>query len=144
MKILKDYQKIMIHKKNIAIIDMAFHKKTKSFNFLKRIFEDETVNVHYFYNDTLEWWLANKEYLNKNFDVYIYLQIIPQLPELQKLKGKNIVLVPMYDWISLNQYSLDYLKCFNIKILCFSNKLYNFVNWMWFDSLYIQYFLIKN
>lgn len=124
----------------IAIIDLSFHNKTKSFDFLKDIFSQGNT-VEYFFDKTLEWWNVQKWYLKKNYDSYIFLQVMPDFTDLLRIKNKHIVLVPMYDSISMHRYAWMQYTWFKIKILCFCKKLYDFLHREWFDCMYIQYFL---
>lgn len=123
-----------------AIIDLNFHKKTKSFDFIRNILEKQ-IDLEYFYDSTLEWWRLDKSFLEKNFDSYIYLQVLPDYFDLFKIRDKQVIFIPMYDGLIMNKFLWKWFKSFNIKIICFSKKVYNFYHNLWFDCLYVQYFL---
>jgi hypothetical protein len=76
--------------KNIAFIDLEFHKKTKSSIFFQEILKKH-FNVSLFYEN------ERKKYLNSNLDKYIFRQVIPDFLDLIKLKNKQIIFIPMYD-----------------------------------------------
>ena len=124
----------------MAVIDMGFHKKTKSFDFVKNILSD-TFEMDYFYDDSLEWGAIDTSYINKDYEFHLYLQVLPSFFDLYKIRNKKIIFVPMYDWVVLNPLAWQHYKWFNIKIICFSKKLYSFLKKEWFDCLYVQYFL---
>ncbi len=119
--------------KNIAFIDLKFHKKTKSSIFFQDIL-GEHFNVNLFYED------ERKKYIKESFAKYIFWQVIPDFLDLIKLKNKQIVFIPMYDGLALNKIVRERYKCFNIKIVCFCKKVYDFFAGMWFDCFYIQYY----
>ncbi len=123
----------------IAFIDLAFHKKTKSSDFFKELLLD--YEIDFYYDTSLEWGYSDKSYLKNQYNIYLYWQVVPSFKDLLKIKDKSIFLVPMYDWIILNKYFWEQYKWFNIKILCFSKKIYDFFSSEWFDCMYIQYFL---
>lgn len=120
--------------KNIAFIDLEFHKKTKSSIFFQEILKKH-FNVSLFYEN------ERKKYLNSNLDKYIFRQVIPDFLDLIKLKNKQIIFIPMYDWLALSKIAWERYKCFNIKIVCFCKKVYEFFTDMWFECFYIQYYL---
>ena len=73
-----------------AFIDLEFHKKTKSSIFFQEILKRH-FNLSLFYEN------ERKEYLNRNYDKYIFRQVIPDFLDLIKLKDKQIIIIPMYD-----------------------------------------------
>jgi len=119
---------------NIAFIDLEFHKKTKSSDFFQDILS-VYFKINVFYEN------ERKKYLNKNFDKYIFWQVIPDFLDLIKLKNKQIIFIPMYDGVVLHKIAWERYKCFNIKIVCFCKKVYEFFTDIWFECFYIQYYL---
>lgn len=120
--------------KKIAFIDLEFHKKTKSSIFFQDILK-KTYDIDFFNENEVSKCLKN------NYEKYIYWQVIPDFLDLIKIKDKQIIFIPMYDWLALNKIARERYKCFNIRIICFCKKVYNFFSRMWFDCFYIQYFL---
>ena len=104
---------------DIAFIDLKFHKKTKSSIFFQDILKKH-LKVSLFYED------ERRNYINGNFDKYIFWQVIPDFLDLIKLKNKQIIFIPMYDGLALNKIAWERYKCFNIKIVCFCKKVYDF------------------
>ena len=116
--------------KNLAFIDLEFHKKTKSSDFFKDILRKE-YEVDIFYEEFPKW----------DYDVYLYWQAKPSYFDLIKLKNKTIVFCPMYDDLPMIKILWKRFLSLNMKIICFSHKLYDFFNNLWFDCLYFQYFV---
>jgi hypothetical protein len=129
-------------KKKIAVIWMSFHKKTKSFDFLKNLLST-TWDIELFYDSSLEGWSTDKSYLKRKneFEYMIFLQVLPGFFDILKIKDKNIVFVPMYDSMWINKYAWLFYKPFNIKIICFCKKIYDLLTPEWFDCFNIQYYL---
>lgn len=120
--------------KKIAFIDLNFHKKTKSSIFFQDILSKH-FNLNVYYENERE------KYINDKFDKYIFWQVIPDFLDLIKIKNKEIILIPMYDSTPINKLAWERYKCFKIRIVCFCKKLYNFFSNIWFDCIYIQYFM---
>jgi len=79
---------------------------------------------------------------HKNYDIYVFWQILPPANQLSKIKGKKIIWVPLYDgkkgWASviLRKFTL---MGFDIKAVCFSEKLHKIIK-LFFPSKFIQFF----
>lgn len=116
--------------KKLAFIDLEFHKKTKSSDFFKDILK-EGYNVDIFY----------EEFPKLDYDVYLYWQAKPSYFDLIKLKNKTVIFCPMYDDLPMIKILWKRFLSLDLKIICFSHKLYDFFKGLWFDCLYIQYFV---
>ena len=114
----------------LAFIDLEFHKKTKSSDFFKDILK-EKYDVDVFYEEFPKW----------DYDVYLYWQAKPSYFDLIKLKNKTIIFCPMYDDTPLIKFFWKRFVNLDMKIICFSRKLYDFFKSMGFDCLYTQYYL---
>jgi len=105
--------------KKIALITHSFHKKTNSAPlYVKELFkEDENFKLDVFYND--EWGPKDKFNLFntviEGYDLVVVLQLI-SLNVLNKIKSKNIVFIPMFDY-SRNFSIPKWSEAFNLKIL---------------------------
>ena len=118
----------------IAFIDIEFHKKTKSSVFFQKILS-EYFDVDIFYEN------EKSRYINNNYKTLIFWQWIPDFLDLIKIRDKKIILIPMYDAMPLNRIAWNRYKKFNIKVVCFCKKVYDFFKENWFDCFYIQYYL---
>lgn len=135
-----------MHPKKVAVIDMLFHQKTKSFHFFLDLLYQKygTEHVDIFYDRTLEGGWQDFGYIEHkdNYDTFVFLQILPTPKTLYKLRGKNIVYVPMYDDFHAYRWFLAYLKTFHVKFISFSSYIHTFVHdTLWAESLYVQYYL---
>lgn len=134
----------MSHK--VAVIDMICHKKTKSFDFfLKLLYQqygEKNVDIFYDYSD--EWWPQELWYMHNKgaYKLFIFLEILPSAITLYKLRGKNIIYVPMYDLFHPYVLFLSYLKIFKVRVVSFSSRVHDFFySVLGMNSLYIQYYL---
>jgi len=125
-------------KPTMAFIDHSFHKKTLSGDFLR-----ELLSVHFEVADI--WnnsWSGGEEIdideINK-FDYVFYFQVISPLKILAKLKTK-IIWAPMYDGEKFNDLYWKNLANLPIKIICFSNKLYEHCKKYRVDAISVQYY----
>ena len=60
--------------------------------------------------------------------------------ELKKIKCNKIIWFPMFDGVSHIPFRYTYLQRINIKIICFSKKLYNLLKLSGLECYYFQYF----
>lgn len=125
----------------IALVDISFHKKTKSFDF----FRDFVKKKHEIVNFWDESWEGGTtinidDVNNGNFDLIIFLQILLRPTVIKKLNCKNIIWVPMYDVeVTRNIPVFGYLY-FNIKIVSFSQTLTCKLRKIGFDVINVQYY----
>lgn len=109
-------------KEKLVFVDHTFHIKSRSGDFLRKIFKQ-----HY---KIINIWVDKK----LNFDKKIYdheniffFQIFPPLSVLNKLKNKNLMWAPMYDSphhpIGFSKLLWKIVEYHNIKVLSFSKKL---------------------
>jgi len=126
--------------KKIAYIGHSFHQKTLSSQFFIRNLE-KNYNVDFYWTLPFKYKLDLYNFnLNQtDYHAVIMYQIIPSTTELEKLKCKNIVLVPMYD----NDLTITYAKWrqyYPYKFINFSKILYNKLNFLGVqNNLYTQY-----
>ena len=129
-----------IKKKRLTFVDIDFHKKTKSGNFLYEIFSKK------FYTNLLWVKSKNKKFIfdpvSKNLKENIFFfQYLPDLISLFKLRHKKIFWAPMYDDIKKKNYFFwSLLSFFNIKIVSFSRKVNQICNKHKLNFIYIKYF----
>ena len=108
--------------KKILFVDHAYHKKTKSSDFLRKILKEKFIVNDCWIDKSLEFKSDIFQYENIFFH-----QIFPPLKILRKLKNKNIIWSPMYD---SPLYPIGYswllwriIKFYNIKIISFSDAI---------------------
>jgi glycosyltransferase involved in cell wall biosynthesis len=83
-----------------------------------------------------------KELNKEDFDVILFFFALPPANYLRKLKCKNFVWVPMYDGtkgLILAKIKFLFYKFFNLKVLCFSKKMFYELK-PFFNCEYFQYF----
>lgn len=128
----------------IAFIDHSFHKKTQSSEFFINIINKNN-NVDCIWYDSCvgDNFININEINNGNYDLLIFWQIIAMPYQVQKIKCKNIIWIPMYDTEIIRPlYSLQtigYLN-FNIRIISFSKALANKMKKVGFKVLNLQYY----
>ena len=118
----------------IAFIDFKFHKKTWSSIFYQTILS-KYFDVDVFYENEKE------KYMNDNYKILMFCQVIPDFLDLIKIRDRKIILVPVYDSMTLSKLSRDRYKKIGVKVICFCKKEYDFFKSNWFDCIYLQYFL---
>ena len=125
--------------KKVAFITHSFHKKSKSVNILaEEIFNKEIFLTDFFYIDD---WTLSPTGLNEDiigYDIVVIIQLI-SLDIISKIKCKNIVFLPMYDF----SYSWDifkWLECINLKILSSTKKLHDKLCDIGLNSYYFKYY----
>jgi glycosyltransferase involved in cell wall biosynthesis len=104
-------------KKEIAFIDHNFHKKSRSADFLRKIYKKN-------YRIKNFWWSLKDQYqlINKieNYNNFFFFQSLLPLDDMIRIKDKNIIWAPMYDNLNLSSNYWRKIKYLNIKILSFS------------------------
>ena len=81
-------------KGSLAYIDHNFHKKTRSGDFLRKIFKKEYII------DNFWWSLSDENKLIKklnSYDNFFFFQTLIPFRHLLFLKNKNLMWAPMYD-----------------------------------------------
>ncbi|MBU4370176.1 glycosyltransferase [Candidatus Parcubacteria bacterium] len=126
-------------KPTLAFVDHSFHKKSHSGDFLRELFS-EHFQITDFWDDS---WDGGKQIkameLNK-YDYIFYFQLINSINELKKIKSK-IIWAPMYDGVNLNDALYwKLLATFPVKIICFSEKIYNHCIKYSIEAIKIQYY----
>jgi len=127
--------------KKLTFIDHSFHRKTKSSDFFKNILKKKFI-ISELWDDS---WRGGKKIGSKEIneidpDTVLFWQIPPRVKEIKKIKTKNIIYVPMEDAFFYDDYKWLIYKKFNIKVLCFSKRVYNQVSKLGIQSFYSQYF----
>lgn len=122
----------------IVIVGHSYHQKTKSNAFiielLKKKYEVEIV-----YDES---WETGEEpdvsFIDESYTAVIFWQNI-SLSMISSIKCSNIIFFPMYDavWEKGNDYWYNFQ---NTKIVCFSQTLYNKLNKLSLNTMYIQFF----
>ncbi len=104
-------------KNKIAFVDHNFHKKSRSGDFLRKIFKK-----NYLIKDF--WWSLNEQYqlINKikDYNNFFFFQSLLPLDDMIKIRDKNIIWAPMYDNLDLSDLYWRKIKYLNIKVLSFS------------------------
>lgn len=131
------------NKPTLAFVDHSFHKKSHSGDFLRELFS-EHFQITDFWDDS---WNGGKQIevneLNK-YDYVFYFQLINPISDLKKIKSK-IIWAPMYDGINLNDgLYWKILATFPIKILCFSEKIYDHCVKYGIEAVKVQYYFKPN
>ena len=104
-------------KKEIAFIDHNFHKKSRSADFLRKIFEKKYKIKNYWWSLKEQYQLINKI---KNYNNFFFFQSLLPLDDMIKIRDKNIIWAPMYDNLNLSDNYWKKIKYLNIRILSFS------------------------
>ena len=128
-------------KKRLAFVDHSFHRKSKATSFL--------IDLLIKYYDVKVFWdeawngkspTSLKELSDQNYDtIIVFQQINYREKELNLLKGKNIIFIPMYDE-SGGLSNKFWVKYKNFKIINFSKHLHNRLTNLGLNSKYFQYF----
>ncbi len=109
-------------KKEIAFIDHNFHKKSRSADFLRKIFEKKYKIKNYWWSLKDQYQLINKI---KKYNNFFFFQSLLPLDDMIKIKDKNIIWAPMYDNLNLSDNYWKKIKYLNIRILSFSKPVRN-------------------
>lgn len=132
-------------KQTLAFVDHSFHMKTRSGDFLRKIFK-EKYNIN-------DFWIDRNLNFDKeifDYDNIFFFQILPPLKVLNKLKFKNLMWAPMYDSphypIGFSPLLWRIIEHYNIKIISFSKKLSKQISKYKINFLDLKYFIkpIKN
>ncbi len=128
------------NKKKLTFVDIDFHKKTKSGNFLFNLFAS-------YFKINLVWVKSNKnrfifDCYSKNLKENIFFfQFLPSFISLYRLRDKKIIWAPMYDDIKKKNYFYWYLlSFFNISIISFSEKINEICKKYGISYLFVRYF----
>jgi hypothetical protein len=125
-------------KPKACVVDHSFHKVTHSFDFIREILSRE-YDLHDLWDDA---WSGGQhvpvQELNE-FDTIFFFQAINPFKELSRIRG-HIIWVPMYDDVTRRHAFWMKLSTLPIKIICFSKKLFDFVNQLGIHSIVVQYF----
>ena len=124
----------------LTFVDIDFHKKTKSGNFLFDLLSK------YFLTNFV--WVKSK---NNNFifdaksnklkENIFFFQYLPNLLDLFRLRKKTIFWAPMYDDAkSKNFFFWLIVLIFNVKVISFSRKISNICKNYKIKFLYLKYF----
>ena len=129
----------------IAYIDHSFHKKTKSTLFLANILASKDNKIINLWSDL---WIGNdniniQEINNQNFDILVFFQILPKIEDLEMLKCKNIILVPMYDNFKFSKTYWLLISLFNIKVISFSKKISDYLDKYNIKRIDVQYYPLQ-
>ena len=64
--------------------------------------------------------------MNGNYNILMFVEVIPDFLDLIKIRDKNIILVPVYDAMPLNKIAWERYRKIGIKVICFCRKEYDF------------------
>ncbi len=129
-------------KPKLAFIDHSFHKKTKSANFLRELF-DESFKVDNYWDDSWNGGLEFDITICKNYDYIFYFQILSKIEDLQKIEAK-IIWAPMYDGQRLDYLYWKFLSTTDILVLSFSKKIKEQCDKFGIKNLYIKKYINPN
>lgn len=125
-------------KPKLAFVDHSFHKKTHSGNFLRELFSQHFSVIDFWdtsWNDGEE---ISLNELNECEYVFFFQSII-SFKKLRKLTSK-IIWAPMYDGEKFNHLLWKNLAKLPLKIVCFSNKIYQHSNQYEIEAINVAYF----
>lgn len=128
--------------KKILFIADAYHKKTKSCDFLTDyLSEFYEVEVMYCEAQEIKHGFDYTKISNEYYCV-IFWQNAPRKKVFKKIKHPNVVFFPMYDAVKDWKFRFGKWSTFkNTKIVCFSSTLHKKLKKWGFNSLYVQYFI---
>lgn len=126
--------------KNLTFIDIDFHKKTKSGQFLINLFSK-------YFKINLVWvksrknkFIFNSDSKNLKENIFFF-QFLPDFITLFKLRKKKIIWAPMYDDIKKKKYFFWFiLSLFDISIISFSKKINDLCKEHKINFLFARYF----
>lgn len=128
-------------KKRIALIDHSYRKKTSAIDFLKDLLRTEFEIIE-LYDDS---WMNEKtitaaEINQVNAVAVLFFQILPPAQTLKQIDCQNIIWFPMYD-AEYHKPMHAYLPytCLKIKIVAFSQRMYDRFRRMRFDVTFYKY-----
>jgi hypothetical protein len=128
--------------KRLAFVDHSFHRASRSSDFFKELLDTE-YDISTFFDET---WSGGEEadvrLINAgNFDVVIFWQSLPAPLSLLRLNCENLIWVPMFDseW-RLAGLAWRALRAINMKVICFSKKIFDAAQKDGVSSYYAQYF----
>lgn len=127
-------------KPTMAFVDHSFHKTTGSADFYIKEFLAPHFEITRYQDEA---WHGGKHVAVSELNKYEYVffcQIINPLLDLRKLKAK-IIWAPMYGGVRLNYFYWKSLSYLPIKILCFSERIYERCQKFGIDVLKVRYFL---
>lgn len=125
----------------IAYIDLAYHIKTKSNDFLKEYFEFH-FDLDYYWihsgeDEDLDYDLINAE----NYESIIFFQVILKPSKVTRFKCRNLIYIPMYDSvITKSNLGWLYYQLLGVRIISFSSFLHHKLSSLRFDIIYVKYF----
>jgi hypothetical protein len=128
--------------KRIAFVDHFFHKASRSSDFFKELLSRE-YSVTLFFDET---WGGGSEAdiiaINAgNFDAVVFWQSLPLPLSILRLKCRNLIWIPMFDseWNRAN-LAWHALAALGMKVVCFSNGIFEAAQRNGVDSHLVQYF----
>lgn len=128
-------------KKKLLYIDLSFHQKTKSSQFLAA-YLSSFYDIDFFYVDSV--YEPGVDYsleiAKKAYDTVLFFQVIPDEANLKKITHPNVIFVPMYDTVAgWPDENWLYLK--QLKIISFSKTISEKLARLGFQQVfYLQYF----
>jgi glycosyltransferase involved in cell wall biosynthesis len=123
----------------LAFIDHSFHIKTRSNQFFIDLLS-RSYDVDIYYDRSWEGGPAvDIEALSDDYTNFVFFQVIYKPEQMETIRRKNIVYVPMYDQVRSKdrKYWTQYRDC---KVLCFCRHLYKKLYRYGFAAAYFQYF----
>jgi glycosyltransferase involved in cell wall biosynthesis len=125
--------------KNMAFVDHSFHKLSRSGDFLRTIFRENFI-INDYWDES---WAGGKrveaKVINQN-DYSFYFQTLNDLPELKKNRTKKIW-APMYDSFIFDKLYWRALSDFELKIICFSKKVFEYISKFNIEAINVQYYI---
>ncbi len=124
--------------KTVLYIDMGFHRKTRSSDFVVQLLKEKYL-VDEIYLDTLQISNVSEEVRVKKYDYLVLWQLMPTADFLNELSFDVGVFFPMYDSaVGLAREEWNPYKSFTI--INFSKTLHEYLCEEGFCSKYIQFF----
>ena len=137
--------------KKLLFIDLLFHSKTSSSNFLLDLLSKEyDIEIYYESNDGKFGGKFLPPIKYKKYDVLIFWQQTASVERILKyVKAESYCFFPMFDAVPFfdvkNEYSLKYWhRLYNFRIICFCKNLYDNLSNNGFDAYYFKYFPLPN
>ncbi|MBI5134442.1 MAG: glycosyltransferase [Candidatus Taylorbacteria bacterium] len=128
-----------MQKLRLAFIDHSFHKKSRSGDFLRRIFSDHFEITDYWDESWQGGATVPPEEINKH-DYAFYFQVLNPFHELERIRVP-MLWAPMYDGIKFNYFYWKAISQFDIKILSFSKKITSWLTAFSNPVLPLQYYI---
>lgn len=124
-----------------AFVDHSFHKKTKAADFFRQLLAPR-FNLCDFWDESWRGGRSIPAAALGPFEYIFYFQNISGgIETLEKLKGKKIIWIPMFDGVvGMSDFELLNLVQMPMKVIAFSRELFERLSGLGFQCFYLQYF----